>query len=153
MHTPHAILFLGIENARISLLAEAILGYKGEARFRAYSAGSHPAAAPEADLIAFLAQHDYRTQHMRTKSWDEFAGEGAPALDVVVTLHNRLIGEICPVFWTGRPVSSHWPMPENSMLDECHAILSRRISALVALPLGELDAVTLQMRLDAIGRL
>ena len=157
-----AVLFLGTANAARSILAEAMLARLGRGAFRAYSAGSRPSGRIDAAALDFLTGRGYATDGLRSKSWDEFAGEGAPALDIVITLENRLIGEVCPVFWTGRPVSSHWPLPEEDGPEEdgpeekgiegAHAILNRRIAALVALPFADLDAISLQMRLDAIGR-
>jgi arsenate reductase len=147
-----AVLFLGTTNARASILAECILSATNRGAWRAYSAGSHPAATLNPHLLDFLARHDYPATGLRPKSWDEFAGEGAPALDIVITLSNDLIGVVCPVFWTGRPTSSHWPLPDDGSLEAIRAILLRRIEALSDLALDELDVVTLQMRLDAIGR-
>lgn len=151
------VLFLGTANRARSILAEATLAHLGRGAFRAYSAGSRPSGRIDAAALEFLTGRGYATDGLRSKSWDEFAGEGAPALDIVITLENRLIGEVCPVFWTGRPVSSHWPLPEedgpeDGWLEDAHAILKRRIAALVALPFADIDAISLQMRLDAIGR-
>ena len=147
-----SVLFLGLENARASVLAESMLRQMGGGAFRAHSAGSRPSGSIDPDTLAFLKDHGYPCEGLRSKSWDEFADDGAPALDIVVTLSNRLIGEICPVFWTGRPVTTHWPLPENAGLDEMEPILARRIGALTAPPLGEFDAIQQQMRLDAIDR-
>lgn len=152
MAMPRAVLFLGTANSARSILAEAMLARHGQDAFRAYSAGARPTGRVDPATLAFLAQHGYATAGLQSKSWDIFAGERAPALDIVITLENSLIGEICPVFWTGRPASSHWPLPEEDGLDAVHAILERRIAALIALPFPDLDALGLQMRLDAIGR-
>ncbi len=152
MAMPHAVLFLGTANATRSILAEAMLAHLGQGTLRAYSAGSRPSGRLDPATLDFLTGHGYATQGLRSKSWDEFAGEDAPALDIVITLENSLIGEVCPVFWTGRPVSSHWPLPEEGGIEAAHAILKRRIAALVALPFADFDAIALQMRLDTIGR-
>lgn len=147
-----SVLFLGLENTRASILAESMLRQRGSGVFRAYSAGSRPSGSIDPDTLTFLKARGYPCDGLRSKSWDEFADDGAPALDVVVTLSDRLIGEICPVFWTGRPVTTHWPLPDDASLDDMEIILARRIGALTTLPLGELDAIQQQMRLDAIGR-
>lgn len=157
MAMPRTVLFLGTANAARSILAEAMLAHSGQGTFRAYSAGSRPSGCLDHATLDFLAGLGYATARLRSKSWDEFAGEGAPALDIVITLENSLIGEVCPVFWTGQPVSSHWPLPEGkgsreSALEGAHAILKRRIAALVALPFADLDTIALQIRLDKIGR-
>jgi len=148
-----AVLFLGTSNTGRSILAEAMLTRLGEGAFRAYSAGSHPAPALDPAILAYLTQQRYPTELLRPKSWDEFAGEDAPALDIVVTLSNSLIGEVCPVFWTGRPTTTHWPLREDAPLDVIHDALARRIAALIELPFDSVDAMGLQMKLDAIGRL
>jgi protein-tyrosine-phosphatase len=152
MATPRAVLFLGTANAARSILAECILTRLGNGGFRAHSAGSHPAGVVAAEILTYLRKHEYSVEGLRSKTWDEFAGEDAPTLDIVITLSNSLIGAVCPVFWTGRPATSHWPLPDGDDLDRIHDILERRIAALVALPVAEFDAMTLQMKLDAIGR-
>jgi arsenate reductase len=124
MNTPRNVLFVGTTDDGLASSARELLERLSAGRIRAHSASP--------------------------LSWDRYAGAGAPALDVVVTLSNSLIGEVCAVFWTGRPVTTHWPLPDDP--EDARTRLAERIARFVALPFAELDPLSLQARLDAIGR-
>jgi protein-tyrosine-phosphatase len=99
---------------------------------------------------------------LRSKSWDEFARDGAPQLDFVFTVCDDAANEVCPV-WPGQPMTAHWGIPDPAAADgndaerrlafaEAYRMLNLRISTFVSLPLASLDRLTLQKRLDDIGR-
>jgi arsenate reductase len=99
---------------------------------------------------------------MRSKSWDEFAGAGAPVMDFVFTVCDQAAGEVCPV-WPGHPVTAHWGVPDPATIqgnemarrqafrDGLRA-LENRIRVFASLRPEHLDRMTLQRRVDEIGR-
>jgi arsenate reductase len=156
------VLFLCTGNSARSLLAESALRRLGGDRFIAHSAGSHPTGRPHPLALALLRELGDDVSPLRSKSWDEFAGAGAPELDVVITVCDNARGESCPV-WSGAPANAHWGAddPAAASGDEAqqlevfrrvHRELEFRIRGLLALPLEELDAAALTERLEALGK-
>jgi arsenate reductase len=157
----HHVLFLCTHNSARSVLAEGLLNHLGGGRFRAHSAGSHPRGAVHPLAIRTLQELGIATEDLRSKSWDEFAQPGAPALDFVFTVCDAAAGETCP-FWPGQPVTAHWGVPDPSAApgtpeQQARAFLAtalhlkRRIELMLALPLQTLDRVALQQELKVIG--
>ncbi len=121
----------------------------------------HPVA------LELLARYNYPTAGLRSKSWDEFAGSGAHAdldraLDFVFTVCDHAAGEVCPV-WPGQPMTAHWGVEDPAafvgsddkrerLFRDVYFQLERRIQIFTNLPIAGLDKLTLQRRLDAIGR-
>src|SRR5262252_4515776 len=95
---PFNVLFLCTHNSARSIMAEAILNSIGKGRFRAFSAGSAPGAAPNPLALETLAQHHLPTEGLRSKGWEEFARDGAPVMDLVLTVCDDAAGEVCPVW-------------------------------------------------------
>jgi arsenate reductase (thioredoxin) len=156
------VLFLCTGNSARSILAEAILNFKGRPNFTAYSAGSHPSGTVRPEAIHQLQIARIPTAGLRSKSWDEFAQPGAPKLDFVLTVCDNAAKEICPV-WPGQPMTAHWGVPDPAAVRgseadlerafrEAFFILDRRISLFLALPLKTLDGLALQRELDHIGQ-
>ena len=110
-HGPCHVLFLCTGNAARSILAEALLNRVGEGRFRAFSAGVRPKGQIDPAALALLRARGFATADLRSKSWDEFAGPGAPRLDLVVVLCDPEAVSACPV-WPGAPVQVHWSIPD-----------------------------------------
>ena len=157
------VLFLCTGNTARSVLAEGILARDGKDRFRAFSAGSQPKGQVNPFALKVLAAHDYPVDGFRSKSWDEFAVEGAPVMDFVFTVCDSAAGEACPV-WPGQPITAHWGIEdpaavEGSDLDKERAFetafryMKNRISAFLALPPEVIAGKAASARLKAIGTL
>ena len=157
------VLFLCTGNSARSILAEAILNHAGRGRFRAYSAGSHPAGKVNPFAIELLTKQGLAVADLRSKCWDEFAAPGAPHLDFVFTVCDNAAGEVCPI-WPGQPMTAHWGIEdpaaaEGSDEDKRRAFskafteMNRRISLFISLPFAKLDAMAIKRELDKIGRM
>lgn len=150
---PYNALFLCTGNSARSILGEAILNRIGQGRFVAYSAGSQPKGAVNPLALSLLRRLGFPTDGLRSKSWDEFALPGAPALDFVFTVCDGAASEVCPA-WPGRPVTAHWGVPDPVTEEEFRAAflaLRRRIELFAGLPFAKLDRLSLKTRLDEIG--
>jgi arsenate reductase len=156
------VLFLCTGNSARSILAEAILNHRGEGRFRALSAGSHPKGQVNRLAIEILRKAGLPTGGLRSKSWDEFAVPDATPLDFVFTVCDDAAGEVCPV-WPGQPVTAHWGMPDPAAVQGSDAAktkafrdtyvgLERRILLFTSLPMASLDRLTLTRRVQDIGK-
>ena len=159
---PLNVLFLCTGNSARSILAEGYLNAAGAGRFKAWSAGSRPGGTVNPFALELLAKRGIATEGMRSKSWDEFAAPGAPALDLVFTVCDSAAAEECP-YWPGQPVTAHWGVPDPAAVqgsDEdkrraflaAFTTLSARINLLLAWPVERLDRIALKGRLDDIGR-
>jgi protein-tyrosine-phosphatase len=162
------VLFLCTGNSARSILAEALLNNlaASRGRFRAFSAGSHPAGAVNPFAIELLEKNHLPTVGLRSKDWAEFAkseaNPDAPELHFVFTVCDKAAGEMCPV-WPGQPMTAHWGVPdpaavEGSDEDKRRAFfqafnqLQNRISLFANLPFDKLDRMKLQQALSEIGR-
>ena len=159
---PLNVLFLCTHNSARSVIAECVMNRLGMGRFKGFSAGSHPRDKVHPYALDLLRQLNYDTSKLRTKSWEEFAGQGAPELDFVFTVCDDAADEVCPV-WPGQPMSAHWGLPDPSVAEgteaerrfafaDTHRMLYQRISIFTNLPLASLDKLSLQKQLDDIGR-
>lgn len=155
------VLFLCTGNSARSILAEAILNHLADGRFHGYSAGSYPKGAVHPMSLEVLAEEGISTEGLRSKSWDEFASPGAPAMDFVFTVCDNAAGEACPL-WPGHPVSAHWgiedpaavagsALQQRAAFQNAFKYMKNRISAFIALPLASIDTLSLNARLRGIG--
>jgi arsenate reductase (thioredoxin) len=157
------VLFLCTHNTARSIMAEAILRNRAGDRFNAGSAGAEPGAAVHPMALRVLEQARLPTEGLRPKGWDPFTGPNAPAFDFVFTVCNRVTGEHCPP-WEGQPITADWSVPDPAAaqgsdtlrmahFQEAFRFLDNRIKIFVSLPIGSLDRLSLQKKVDEIGRL
>ncbi len=156
------VLFICTGNSARSVLAESILNREGMGRFKAFSAGSHPTGQVHPIAIDVLKSMNYKTDHLRSKDWQEFAELDAPKLDFAFTVCDKAAGEVCPV-WPGQPMTAHWgfqdpaafegpEVEQRSLFLEIFKQINFRISIFVNLPIPSLDKLSFQTRLDEIGQ-
>ncbi len=162
MPRKYNVLFLCTGNSARSILGEAILNQKGRENFRAYSAGSHPTGKINPHALRQLKLAHLPTEGLRSKSWDEFAMRGAPQMDFVFTVCDNAANEICPL-WPGQPMTAHWGVPDPAVVQgtpqdierafrDAFAILERRISLFLSLPLSSLARLAIQKEINRIGK-
>jgi arsenate reductase len=160
---PLNVLFLCTGNTARSILAEATLndlaGARG--RVREYSAGSAQKGTDNPFAVALLRDEGVPTDGLRSKSWAEFEGPHAPAVDLVITVCDNAAAEACPI-WPGQPVTAHWGIPDPAAVEgtdearraafrDALSVLRRRIEALTRLPVESLSRLELQARVREIG--
>ena len=162
MNTNYNVLFLCTGNSARSIMAEAILNQKGRPTFTAYSAGSHPGGQVNPYAIRQLELAKLPSAGLRSKSWDEFATQTAPKMNFVFTVCDNAANEVCPL-WPGQPMTAHWGVADPAAVAgtphkierafrDAFAVLERRISLFLSLPLASLDALAIKRRVIEIGR-
>ncbi|OAJ60232.1 ArsC family transcriptional regulator [Paraburkholderia ginsengiterrae] len=158
------VLILCTHNSARSVLGEGMLNHLAEKlgkNVRAFSAGSAPGGRLNPFAVEALTRVGIDVSGYHSKSWDEFAGDGAPAMRVVITVCDSAAAETCP-YWPGSPVKVHWGYADPSVApggDEGRRVafeltrqaIGYRMLQLLALPLDTMSNDELQRALTAIS--
>jgi arsenate reductase len=156
------VLFLCTGNSARSIMAEAILNWKGKPNFTAYSAGSLPTGKVRPEALKQLQLAGMPADGARSKSWDEFAKPDAPKMNFVFTVCDNAAKEVCPI-WPGQPITAHWGVPDPAAVDgtpdqverafrDAFMVLNRRIGLFLCLPLASLEQLAIKEAVDRIGQ-
>ena len=159
---PFNVLFLCTGNSARSIMAEAIMNFRGRPRFTAYSAGSHPTGTVRPEALTQLESSRIPVNDARSKGWEEFSKPDAPKLDFVFTVCDNAAKELCPL-WPGQPLTAHWGVPDPAEANgspeqvsrayrDAFVALERRISLFLSLPLASIDRLSLKKEIDNIGK-
>ena len=156
------VLVLCTGNSARSIMGEVLFNALGQGRFKAYSAGSHPASQVHPLALELLQSLHLPTKGLRSKSWDAYTRADAPVMDFIITVCDCAAGEACTL-WPGSPITAHWGFADpaaahgdaahqrRAFQDVLHG-LTHRIRQFVSLPLDALDALAIKRELDHIGR-
>lgn len=146
------VLVLCTGNSARSILGEALFNHLGQGRIRAFSAGSQPSGTVNPVALETLEKHGIPLPEARSKSWDEFAGPGAPVLDFIFTVCASAAGEACPI-WPGHPATAHWGIADPAHIEPlaarrvafetAYAELEKRISAFLKMPLETMSTAAI----------
>lgn len=124
------ILFVCVENANRSQMAEAFAHIHGGDAIEALSAGSAPSGRINPKAVRFMAELDYDLSAHASKSLAEIDGE----FDAVVTMG---CGDRCP--WVPAKRREDWNLPDPKHLDDAgYRAVRDEISARVRRLLVEL---------------
>ncbi|KAI3611839.1 Arsenate reductase thioredoxin-coupled, LMWP family (plasmid) [Cupriavidus necator H850] len=159
------VLILCTHNSARSVLSEGMLNHwakKLGKDVHAYSAGSAPSGRLNPFALEALTNAGVDVSGYRSKSWDEFVGEGAPEMHIVITVCDSAAAEECP-YWPGSPVKVHWGYvdPSNApggdegkrqAFELTRQAISYRMLQLLQLPLEKLSNADLQEVLTAISK-
>ncbi|PAJ81370.1 arsenate reductase ArsC [Burkholderia ubonensis] len=159
------VLILCTHNSARSVLAEGMLNHwaaKLGKDVRAYSAGSAPSGRLNPLALDALAGAGVDVGGCRSKSWDEFVGDDAPEMRIVITVCDSAAMETCP-YWPGSPVKVHWGYadPSNApggddgkrrAFELTRQAIGYRMLQMLMLPLDRMGNVELQTALADISR-
>lgn len=149
------ILVLCTGNSARSQIAEALLVARGGHRIEALSAGSQPAPRVNPYAVQVLREHGIVWEGKSPRSIDSVTGR---PMDLVITVCDNA-RDACP-FFPGAATQVHWGLPDPAdavgsdaavvAFQRAFDAISRRVDALLALPLETLSASALGQRAQAI---
>ncbi|CAN7374278.1 Arsenate reductase [compost metagenome] len=159
------VLILCTHNSARSVLSEGMLNHwarKLGKDVRAFSAGSAPSGRLNPFALEALTNAGVDVSGYRSKSWDEFVGDNAPEMRIVITVCDSAAAEQCP-YWPGSPVKVHWGYadPSNAQggdegkrlaFELTREAIGYRMLQLLALPLEGMSNAQLQDALNAIAK-
>ncbi|MDD7909743.1 MULTISPECIES: low molecular weight phosphatase family protein [Pseudovibrio] len=101
------VLFVCVDNALLSLMAEAYANAKSNGVVRAFSGGPMPVDGMNEYGRKILADKGIADKGLEPKSWNIFAFPHAPQPDFVVELQSDAL-MMTPPKWANDPVVSKW---------------------------------------------
>lgn len=163
------VLILCTHNSARSVLGEGMLNHWARELGRnvqAHSAGSTPSGRVNPFALEALREAGVDTSGFRSKSWDEFTGDRAVPLSIVITVCDSAAAEVCPIFTAqteNPPIKVHWGYPDPSnaeggeegkrrAFELTRQAIGYRMMQLLLLPLESIDRATLAAELARIGR-
>lgn len=157
------VLFLCRHNSARSIFGEALLNNLSHTNLRGFSAGSEPAERVHPFTAALLASMQIPVEGLHPKGWDVFEREDAPTMDFVFSVCDKTLEAACPV-WPGHPVTADWGIDDPARVEGDNATrqqafrkafyaMRSRIQLFANLPIASLDRLSLQSKVDSIGRL
>ena len=135
MSSVKKLLFVCVENANRSQMAEAFARILGGESIEAYSAGSRPSGKVNPKAVAAMRECGYDLSVHGSKSLDELPDV---VFDFVATMG---CGDACPMVRAGQRVDWSIPDPKNLPADEFRVVRDL-IRDKVQASLDELDAPT-----------
>ncbi|MDB5815952.1 MAG: ArsC family transcriptional regulator [Rhodocyclales bacterium] len=159
------VLILCTHNSARSVLSEGMLNHWAQKLgkdVRAYSAGSAPSGRLNPFALEALSNAGIDVRDYRSKSWDEFTGEGAAQMRIVITVCDSAAAEVCPI-WPGSPVKMHWGYADPShaeggdegkrkAFELTRQAIGYRMLQLLSLPLDAMNNAELQQALGSIHK-
>jgi arsenate reductase len=157
------VLILCTRNSARSVLGEGMLNHWAKRLGKdvmAHSAGSTPSGRVNPYALEALGNAGVDARGLRSKSWDEFVGDDAPKMRIVITVCDRAAEQACP-HWPGGPVRVHWSYPDPSTVDQAdrknafeltRQALGYRMLQLLARRLETLSDGELQSALAEVSR-
>jgi arsenate reductase len=123
------VLFVCVQNAGRSQMAESLLRLAADGRHEARSAGSRPTARVHPKVVEAMREHGVDLSGRQPRA---LAQEDVPWADVVVTMG---CGDACPVLPGREYVDWELPDPAGEPLAEVRAVrdeIARRVGGLLA---------------------
>ena len=124
------ILFVCTGNSARSIIAECIVNYEYNDKYKAYSAGSKPSGKINEDVKKFLEKNkNYNLNNYKSENFEIYINNKIK-MDHVITVCNNANNEICPI-WPKQNQIIHWDIDDpvsklKNLNDEEKQIIIRK---------------------------
>ena len=127
------IVFICVENARRSQMAQGFAEALGQGKIEVYSAGSNPSSQIDPSVIEVMKEKGIDLSGKRPKSLNELP---SMEMDYLVTMGCE---ETCPAVWAKKIIEWEIPDPKGKLIDEIRRIRDM-LEAKVKMLLEEVDS-------------